>query len=200
MPPKGDAKKPAGGVRGVSAEEKSRRMLEIFKSAEVYSLKELEKLGVKKGVLSQSIPDIVKGLVDDGLVDMDKIGGGNFYWALPSKQGQRKKARLDHLKADLSSAQDVAAREHARVGQLEEERQAPERATQLKRWDELKLLHVSLSLLSVVNRRSALLVMTLRARSGCVPLHAENAAGSAPCAALTLAHLRVGACVITPHI
>ena len=56
-----------------------RRMLEIFKSAEVYSLKELEKLGVKKGVLSQSIPDIVKSLVDEGLVDMDKIGGGNLY-------------------------------------------------------------------------------------------------------------------------
>ena len=36
MPPKSaDAKKSVGGVRGVSAEEKSRRMLEIFKSAEV---------------------------------------------------------------------------------------------------------------------------------------------------------------------
>jgi len=49
-------------------------------------------------VLSQVIPDVVKGLVDDGLVDMDKIGGGNFFWALPSKQGQRKKAQLDGLK------------------------------------------------------------------------------------------------------
>jgi hypothetical protein len=51
MPPKNaDAKKSGGGVRGVSAEEKRARMLEIFKSAEVYSLKELEKIGSKKGI------------------------------------------------------------------------------------------------------------------------------------------------------
>ena len=57
MPPKSaDAKKAVGGVRGVSAEEKSRRMLEIFKSAEVYSLKELEKLGAKKGAQPRDRP------------------------------------------------------------------------------------------------------------------------------------------------
>jgi hypothetical protein len=67
-------------------------MLEIFKSAEVYSLKELEKLGVKKGVLSQSIPDIVKGLVDEGLVDMDKIGGGNLY--VQSRVAKCTRARI----------------------------------------------------------------------------------------------------------
>lgn len=120
----------------------------------MFSLKELEKLGAKKGVLSQVIPDVVKGLVNDGLVDMDKIGGvlcctfdvalrtslllmlkmsrlshsspvcicvsgGNFYWALPSKQGQRKKARLETLRADLSTAQDIIVREKARCEKLE---------------------------------------------------------------------------------
>jgi hypothetical protein len=43
MPPKN------AGARGVSAEEKRQRMLEIFKDAEVFNMKELEKLGSKRG-------------------------------------------------------------------------------------------------------------------------------------------------------
>lgn len=37
-------------------------------------LKELEKLGPKKGVISQSVKDVIQSLVDDDLVFKDKIG------------------------------------------------------------------------------------------------------------------------------
>lgn len=37
-------------------------------------LKELEKLGPKKGVITQSVKDVVQSLVDDDLVFKDKIG------------------------------------------------------------------------------------------------------------------------------
>lgn len=37
-------------------------------------LKELEKLGPRKGVISQSVKDVVQSLVDDDLVSKDKIG------------------------------------------------------------------------------------------------------------------------------
>lgn len=40
----------------------------------VFQLKELEKLGPKKGVISQSVKDVVQSLVDDDLVSKDKIG------------------------------------------------------------------------------------------------------------------------------
>lgn len=40
----------------------------------VLQLKELEKLGPKKGVISQSVKDVVQSLVDDDLVLKDKIG------------------------------------------------------------------------------------------------------------------------------
>lgn len=33
----------------------------------------------------QTVKEILQSLVDDFLVDYDKIGAGNFYWALPSK-------------------------------------------------------------------------------------------------------------------
>jgi len=91
------------------------------------------------GVLSQVIPDVIKGLVNDGLVDMDKIGGGNFYWALPSKQGQRRKARLEALTKDLSATQDFLVKEKAKSTQLEAERQvSKERTANLKQHASLK--------------------------------------------------------------
>ena len=48
-------------------------------------MKELEKLGSKRGVVQQTVEEVVKSLVDDRLVECEKIGSGNFYWAFPSK-------------------------------------------------------------------------------------------------------------------
>lgn len=31
------------------------------------------------------VKDILQGLVDDGLVESDRIGTSNYYWAFPSK-------------------------------------------------------------------------------------------------------------------
>lgn len=40
----------------------------------IFQLKELEKSGPKKGVISQSVKDVIQSLVDDDLVFKDKIG------------------------------------------------------------------------------------------------------------------------------
>ncbi|KAJ3497572.1 hypothetical protein NMY22_g19685 [Coprinellus aureogranulatus] len=46
------------------------------------------KLGPKmKGIVSQTVKEVLQGLVDDGLVQMDKIGSSNFFWSFPSQQG-----------------------------------------------------------------------------------------------------------------
>ncbi|KAK3027117.1 hypothetical protein RJ639_042411 [Escallonia herrerae] len=61
--------------RGLSLEEKREKMLQVFyDSQDFYLLKELEKLGPKKGVISQSVKDVIQSLVDDDLVLKDKIG------------------------------------------------------------------------------------------------------------------------------
>jgi len=64
-------------------------MLEIFhETKDFYQLKELEKLGPKlKGIVSQSVKEVLQMLLDDGLVQMDKIGASNFYWSFPSRHG-----------------------------------------------------------------------------------------------------------------
>jgi hypothetical protein len=59
----------------LSAEDKRQAMLGIFRETkEVFNLKELEKLGTKEGVVTQTIKDVVQGLRDDSLIDSDKIG------------------------------------------------------------------------------------------------------------------------------
>ncbi|KAL3744823.1 hypothetical protein ACJRO7_014001 [Eucalyptus globulus] len=61
--------------RGLSLEEKREKMLQIFYQSEDFFLpKELEKLGPRKGVITQSVKDVVQSLVDDDLVSKDKIG------------------------------------------------------------------------------------------------------------------------------
>ena len=55
-----------------------------------YQLKELEKLCQKeKGITSMSVKDILTSLVDDGMVDTDKIGTSVYFWAFPSKARQK---------------------------------------------------------------------------------------------------------------
>ncbi|KAF8345822.1 meiotic nuclear division protein 1 [Amanita rubescens] len=82
--------------RGLSAEEKRVRLLEIFhETKDFFQLKELEKLGPKmKGIVTQSIKEVLQTLVDDGHVQTDKIGSSNFFWSFPSRQGTLMKAEL----------------------------------------------------------------------------------------------------------
>lgn len=46
----------------------------ILNFSHEFQLKELEKLGPKKGIISQTVKDVVQSLVDDDLVSKDKIG------------------------------------------------------------------------------------------------------------------------------
>ncbi|KAG8656987.1 meiotic nuclear division protein 1 homolog [Manihot esculenta] len=90
--------------RGLSLEEKRERILQIFyDSQDFFLLKELEKLGPKKGVISQSVKDVVQSLVDDDLVSKDKIGTSVYFWSLPSCAGNQLRNVHRKLESDLQS-------------------------------------------------------------------------------------------------
>ena len=79
------------GKKGLSLEDKRKKILEIYyEKKEVFNLKEIEKLGAKKGVVFQTIKDVNQSLVDDNLVQFDRIGAGAFFWALPSQGYQMR--------------------------------------------------------------------------------------------------------------
>ncbi|XP_026423235.1 meiotic nuclear division protein 1 homolog [Papaver somniferum] len=91
--------------RGLSLEEKREKMLEIFyDSQDFYLLKELEKLGPKKGVISQSVKDVIQSLVDDDLALKDKIGSSIYFWSLPSCAGNQLRNVSNKLGSDLKSS------------------------------------------------------------------------------------------------
>nr|CAI5844515.1 unnamed protein product [Callosobruchus analis] len=92
--------------RGVSAEEKKTRMLQLFyEKAECFQLKELEKIAPKeKGIVANSVKDTIERLVEEGLVDTDKIGGSIYFWAFPSKAIHTRKRILKDLQQQLEDS------------------------------------------------------------------------------------------------
>lgn len=83
----------------MSAEEKRTRMLQLFyEKKDFFQLKELEKIAPKeKGIITQSVKDVVQSLVDDGMVDTDKIGTSVYFWAFPSKAQVSRKRKVQEL-------------------------------------------------------------------------------------------------------
>jgi len=58
-----------------------------------------------KGIVSQSVKEVLQSLVDDGLVQGDKIGSSNFFWSFPSQQGSMIQGRLASVKDTRNSYQ-----------------------------------------------------------------------------------------------
>ncbi|KAG8934169.1 hypothetical protein FRC03_002355 [Tulasnella sp. 419] len=127
--------------RGLSAEEKRVKMLEIFhETKDFFQLKELEKIAPKmKGIVPQSVKEVVQSLVDDGLVMSDKIGTSNFYWSFPSNQAHMLTIKAEQLKKNCAALEKSIAEANR---QLEVEKSArvetPEREAAL-------VLHAQLS-------------------------------------------------------
>ncbi|KAG8696827.1 hypothetical protein FRC09_008243 [Ceratobasidium sp. 395] len=59
-----------------------------------------------KGIVQQSVKEILQSLVDDNLVQSDKIGSSNFFWCFPSAEGTTFAYILGLVKNDLSAAQE----------------------------------------------------------------------------------------------
>jgi len=86
-----------GPKKGLSLEEKRSKMLDIFhETKDVFLLKELEKVAPKmKGITSMSVKEVVTSLVDDGMVESEKIGTSVYFWAFPSKATQARRNKLE---------------------------------------------------------------------------------------------------------
>ncbi|CAI7876260.1 unnamed protein product, partial [Closterium sp. NIES-53] len=113
--------------RGLSLEEKRERMLEIFyESKDFFLLKELERMGSKRGVISQAVKDVIQTLVDDDLVLRDKIGTSVYFWSLPSSAGNKLRQAEAQLTAEVGELQAKKARLEARLQSAQAGRQQSE--------------------------------------------------------------------------
>lgn len=131
----------------MSQEQKRNAMLEWFyQKKEFFVLKDIEKIVPKEtGMPGQTVQDILKSLVNDNLVDTEKIGTSTFYWAFPSKAKHIKKQELDRLKIRLEEENKrlKSLREKiiaAKVGREDtEKRQKLLQSLQVMRADEERL-------------------------------------------------------------
>ncbi|KZT29186.1 meiotic nuclear division protein 1 [Neolentinus lepideus HHB14362 ss-1] len=127
--------------RGLSAEEKRVRLLELFhETKDFFQLKELEKLGPKmKGIVSQSVKEVLQSLVDDGLVSTDKVGSSNFFWSFPSQRGTVMQNRLETVKEARDTHRKQLAELRATIEKERAERpESNDRAAALQRLSDLK--------------------------------------------------------------
>ncbi|XP_037546462.1 meiotic nuclear division protein 1 homolog [Nematolebias whitei] len=92
--------------KGLSLEEKRSRMMEIFfESKDVFQLKDIEKIAPKaKGITPMSVKEVLQSLVDDNMVDCERVGTSNYYWAFPSKAFHLRKHKLEELQKQISDA------------------------------------------------------------------------------------------------
>ncbi|KIJ67711.1 hypothetical protein HYDPIDRAFT_107183 [Hydnomerulius pinastri MD-312] len=159
--------------RGLSAEEKRVKLLEIFhESKDFYQLKELEKLGPKlKGIVSQSVKEVLQSLVDDGLVQSDKIGSSNFFWSFPSQRGGIIRNKLD-------AAKEAKANRASQLGEL---RATLEREKAMRPESETRT--AALEKLAQAKQKIVTLEKELDAYGACDPIKVEEKKR-----AVTLAH------------
>ena len=52
-----------------------------------------------------SVKDVLQSLVDDGLVDTDRIGTSNYFWAFPSKVANTVGESADTESGSMTPAQ-----------------------------------------------------------------------------------------------
>jgi hypothetical protein len=51
---------------------------------------------------AMSVKEVLQSLVDDGMVDCERIGTSNYYWAFPSKALHARKRKLEALNSQVS--------------------------------------------------------------------------------------------------
>ncbi|PRW60566.1 meiotic nuclear division 1-like protein [Chlorella sorokiniana] len=115
----------------MSAEEKRQTLLGIFhETKDVFTLKDIEKLGSKRGVVQQTIKDVLQSLIDDDLVHQERIGASNYFWSFPGEAAAKVAGEIAKLEKRLQDRQAERAAlqkqvEASRVGKEDsEERRA----------------------------------------------------------------------------
>jgi len=126
--------------KGTSMEEKKKVLLDaMIESRDVLNAKEVEKLGEKKGLRAMVVKDVLKQLLDDNMVDNEKVGGSNYYWCFPNKEANIKQRILDDLKRKcirdrktLKDLQDSLKEAMDREPDVQDRLQAEETLQELK--------------------------------------------------------------------
>ena len=126
--------------KGMSAEDKRVNLLGMYHASKtVYTLQEVEKEGPKTGVVRSAVLDVNQQLVDDGLVETDKIGSTGYYWSFPSKRVQNVALQSSGLEEEIKAETVALAETQDKIKTARESRvESADRDAQLKLLASLK--------------------------------------------------------------
>lgn len=54
-----------------------------------------------------TVKEVLQSLVDDNMVDCERVGTSNYYWAFPSKAVNARKHKLEELQKQVRGAPAV---------------------------------------------------------------------------------------------
>ncbi|KAJ3086179.1 Meiotic nuclear division protein 1 [Quaeritorhiza haematococci] len=123
----------SGRKKPLSVEEKRKRMVDLlFETRDFWQLKELEKMGAKqKGIVAQTVKEVLDGLVADNLVSLEKIGTSNYYWSFPSTGLITRQAKLEELESEAAKLKAKKAELEAGIAKAQAGREESDERNQL---------------------------------------------------------------------
>ncbi|KAI2499173.1 hypothetical protein MHU86_15325 [Fragilaria crotonensis] len=129
----------AGGAKRMSKDER-KAVLDIYHTTkQVFTEKEILSLASKAGVNANTVLDINQSLVDDGLVDKDKIGGSNYFWSFPAKKDRQLQLQHEATLREIIVLKEQTVLASAKLADAKRGREdeGGERAAKLARLAEL---------------------------------------------------------------
>ena len=100
----------------------------------------MEKLVPKAtGIVSQSVKEVLQSLVDDRLVNAEKIGTSNYFWSFPSTAMQSRQNTRNALKEELKRLQEQRSKGEQQLAEASAQREdSSERDGLLGKFNELE--------------------------------------------------------------
>jgi vacuolar-type H+-ATPase subunit I/STV1 len=99
---------------------------------------------VVQGVVQQTIKDVNQSLVDDNLVQQDKIGTLNIFWSFPLKAVQDQLTYKEQLREENIKQRKLSQELEEKITEAKKLRIAKDRKEKLKQLQDLMILEKSL--------------------------------------------------------
>lgn len=129
-------------VKRVSTDEKLSSILDFFrKKPDIYCIKDLEKMLPKEcqNVTAMLVPDLLKRLQDDNLINVEKMGNTNIYWSFKSQPFHSLSCEIEKMELAIDSFKEDIQNKQNHLKNLEKEKfNSPEKTELVEVFTKLK--------------------------------------------------------------
>lgn len=128
-------------VKRVSTDEKLTKIIDFFKSTSTfYSIKDLEKKLPKDcGISSMVVPDLIKKLVDENMIRMEKCGSSNVYWCFKHQAHHHYSSETEKIALAVGTFKEENEKKRAYLEEVRKSKETtPERNALLEKYRSLR--------------------------------------------------------------